>query len=206
LRADSISRDDFEELLAVVATESERLAHLVDDLLDLSRIQAGAAGPQPDWCDLGEIAMSAADAVSRREESNPIEVDVPAELPLVRADPIQIERVLVNLIDNAVKFSPTGASVRVSAGSSEARVNVHVQDQGSGVTAAQRPFVFEPFFRGDDAPGAGSGLGLAISKGFVEANGGRIALRAGSGGGSVFTVSFPLVLQPQTPAPPADHR
>jgi len=206
LGGSNLSREDTGELLRVIDEEAARLASLVDDLLDLSRIQADAVGPQPDWCDLAEIAMSAVAQVIPRRDASPIEVDIPADLPLVRADPAQIERVLANLIDNAAKFSPAGAPIRVSAGAGDGRVAVRVQDQGPGVPAVQRPFVFDPFYRGDGAPRGGSGLGLAICKGFVEANGGRIALRAGPGGGSVFAVSFPLVLQPQAAPAPAEHR
>src|SRR5205085_7962578 len=115
--------------------------------------------------------------------------------PLVRADSAQLERVLYNLIENAVKFSPPDAPVTVSGRVGGGRVTVLVADAGPGIPTRERTLVFEPFFRGR-GPVKGSGLGLAICKGFVEANGGRIQVGGRPGAGTSFTVSFPLVEQP----------
>ena len=114
----------------------------------------------------------------------------------MRADAAQLERVFSNLIENAVKFSPSGAPVRISGGASSGRVAVRVADRGSGIPRRYRSQVFEPFFRGRGDAGAGSGLGLAICRGFVEANGGRIVLQSGRDIGTSFTVSFPVAQQP----------
>jgi two-component system sensor histidine kinase KdpD len=104
--------------------------------------------------------------------------------------------VFSNLIENAVKFSPAGAPVRISGGASAGRVAVRVADRGGGIPRRYRSQVFEPFFRGRGEAGAGSGLGLAICRGFVEANGGRIVLQSGRETGTSFTVSFPVARQP----------
>jgi two-component system, OmpR family, sensor histidine kinase KdpD len=181
------------ELIEVIETESARLAKLVDDLLDLSRIESGAVAPQADWCDLHDVVASAA---AHASGDHPIEFQLPGDLPLVRADAAQLERVFSNLIENAVKFSPSGAPVRISGGASAGRVAVRVADHGSGIPRRYRSQVFEPFFRGRGEAGAGSGLGLAICRGFVEANGGRIVLQTGRDTGTSFTVSFPVVRQP----------
>jgi two-component system, OmpR family, sensor histidine kinase KdpD len=201
------------ELIEVIETESARLAKLVDDLLDLSRIESGAVAPQADWCDLHEVVASAA---AHASGDHPIELHLPAELPLVRADAAQLERVFSNLIENAIKFSPAGAPVRITGGASAGRVAVRVADQGSGIPRRYRSQVFEPFFRarapgtgsasgsgvgagsgsGEGAGAGGSGLGLAICRGFVEANGGRIVLQTGRDTGTIFTVSFPVAGQP----------
>ena len=117
------------------------------------------------------------------------------ELPLVRADATQLERVFTNLIDNAVKFSPPGAAVEIRAAASNGRVTVRVIDHGRGIPPAQQPRVFQPFVRGRDSQ-PGSGLGLAICRGFVEANGGRITLQSRTREGSAFAVSFPVAKQP----------
>ncbi len=191
------------ELIEVIETESARLAKLVDDLLDLSRIESGAVAPRADWCDLHDVVASAA---SHASGEHPIEFHLPVELPLVRADAAQLERVFSNLIENAIKFSPPGAPVRITGGASAGRVAVRVADQGSGIPRRYRSQVFEPFFRGrgpgagesagDGAGASGSGLGLAICRGFVEANGGRIVLQTGRDTGTIFTVSFPVAGQP----------
>jgi two-component system sensor histidine kinase KdpD len=117
----------------------------------------------------------------------------------VRADPAQLERVFANLLENAVKFSPPGAPVRITGGAGGGKVTVRVVDHGPGVPPRQRPFVFDPFFRGRASAG-GAGLGLAIARGLVEANGGRITLQSGTQGETAFAVSLPLEEQP-APAP-----
>jgi two-component system sensor histidine kinase KdpD len=198
LRSDRLSADEHGELIDMIDGESVRLAKLVDDLLDLSKIQAGAVAPRPDWCDLSDVVAS---AVVHLPDTQPIELDLPIDLPFVQADAAQLERVFSNLLENAIKFSPAGAPVRVTGGAAGGRVTVRVTDRGRGIPAAQRTRVFEPFFRGrtDRSPvaaGAGSGLGLAIVKGFVEANGGRILLQSGTDQGTSFAVSFPVARQP----------
>jgi two-component system sensor histidine kinase KdpD len=191
LQAPGLQDEDREELVAVVRQEAERLARLVDDLLDLSRVEAGALHPRLDWTDLHEVVGRAAEQVPGAD----ISIELPPDLPLVRADAAQLERVFVNLLDNAARFSPPGRPVRVIGGQGAGRVTVRVLDEGPGIPASQRPAIFEPFHRG--RRGGGAGLGLAISRGFVEANGGRLLLQAPpEGRGAAFAVSLPLVAQP----------
>lgn len=193
LRTSGITAGERGELMASIEAEGTRLAKLVDDLLDLSRIEAGAVRPQEDWCDLHDVSISAA---RRFEGRHPIEFDIPADLPLVRADATQLERVFSNLIENAIKFSPPDIPVQISGGAGPAWVTVRVIDHGRGIPREHRRRIFEPFFRGRGATSGGSGLGLAISQGFVEANGGRILLQSDVEHGTSFAVSFPVVTQP----------
>jgi two-component system sensor histidine kinase KdpD len=193
LRASAVTEAERSELIAVVEAEASRLARLVDDLLDLSKIEAGAVAPQADWCDLHDVVSSAAAQIGGE---HPIEFALAPDLPLIRADAAQLERVFSNLIENAIKFSPPGSPVRISGAAGSGRVTVRVTDHGRGIPRQHRSQVFAPFFRGRGTSGAGSGLGLAICRGFVEANGGRIVLQSGDGGGTSFAVSFPLVRQP----------
>jgi two-component system sensor histidine kinase KdpD len=199
LQTDNLSDDDRRELLSVIDSESGRLSRLVDDLLDLSRIEAGAVAPRPDWCDLKDVVARAADQVAAARGDHPIEIRLPDELPLVRVDTVQVERVFSNLIDNAIKFSPPDVPVTVSGGASPAGVTVRVSDRGPGIPSIAQRDVFEPFFRGRGEQ-SGSGLGLAISRGFVEANGGRIALQSRKGEGTAFAVTFPRA-EIASPAP-----
>jgi two-component system sensor histidine kinase KdpD len=199
LRGAGITDAERDELIDVIEIEGVRLARLVDDLLDLSRIEAGAAAPQRDWTDLHDVAASAAVQLGT---DHPIEFALPNDLPLIRADAAQLERVFSNLIENAVKFSPPGSPVKITGSANQALVTVRVTDQGRGIGKQERTRVFEPFFRGRGALGAGSGLGLAISRGFVEANGGRIVLQTGTGRGTSFAVSFPVGRQPASEPPP----
>jgi two-component system sensor histidine kinase KdpD len=200
LRTQGVTAQERVELIASIDAESARLAKLVDDLLDLSRIEAGAVAPQADWCDLHEVAVSAA---GRFGGSHPIDVTLPSDLPLVRADAAQLERVFSNLIENAIKFSPPGTPVQISGGTGPALVTVRVIDHGRGIPREHRLRIFEPFFRGRSRGPGGSGLGLAICRGFVEANGGRIVLQSDVERGTSFAVSFPVVAQPPGDAAPA---
>lgn len=195
LRAPAITPGERVELIDVIDAEGSRLARLVADLLDLSKIQAGAVAPRPDWCDLHDVVSSAARHV---DADHPVEFSVPADLPLVRADAAQLERVFANLVENAAKFSPPGSPIQIAAATTAGRVAVRVTDHGPGIAKRHRSRVFEPFFRGPGDGAGGSGLGLAICRGFVEANGGRIAFAADGGVGTSFVVSFPLAPQPVT--------
>jgi two-component system sensor histidine kinase KdpD len=197
LREGGLSNRDREDLVNVVETESQRLARMVTDLLDLSKIQAGAVDPRADWVDLRDVVAGAAAQVRAAGNDHPVTIDLPEDLPLVQADASQLERVFSNLIENAVRFSPPGVPVKVSGGAGGSRVTVRVTDRGRGIPPAQRSQVFEPFFRGRDS-GGGSGLGLAISRGFVEANHGRIQLSTSDG--TSFAVSFPMARQAATSA------
>jgi two-component system sensor histidine kinase KdpD len=194
LRSTSLTHEDRDALIDAIESEAARLSGLVDDLLDLSRIEAHAVNPRTDWCDLGDVvARASAQAESRRK--HPIELDLPAELPLVRADAAQLERVFSNLLQNAIEFSPDNAPVRISGGPGGGKVTVRVMDRGRGIPRAKRAEIFEPFVRGHEG-GQGSGLGLAICRGLVEANGGEIRLESATGQETTFAVSFPLVAQP----------
>ena len=195
LRDEALATEDREALLTAIEGESDRLARLVEDLLDLSRIEAGAVNPRTDWCDLHDTLISAAAQVRTRYGERPIDLELGSDLPLVRADAAQLERVFSNLLENAVKFSPDDAAVRVGGAAGAGKVTVSVTDHGRGIPRSKRGEIFEPFVRGRDSRG-GAGLGLAICRGLVEANGGEIRLQSGADRGTTFTVSFPLVPQP----------
>ncbi|MCW3016641.1 MAG: hypothetical protein JWO02_3733, partial [Solirubrobacterales bacterium] len=190
LGSPTIEAEDREALAAGVVEEAQRLARVVDNLLDLSRLEAGTAQPRPDWCALDEVLHAAAE-----QSGADVRFVIDPDLPLLRADAAQLERAFTNLIANAHQHGaaaqpPPPVSVRARAVGT--RLVVRIVDQGPGIPAAEQERVFEPFWRGDGAAGAGAGLGLAIVRGFVEANGGRIAVESLPGQGSSFVVEFPL--------------
>ncbi|MGH2876999.1 MAG: sensor histidine kinase [Solirubrobacteraceae bacterium] len=193
LRAESLTDQERAELSAAVVEEGTRLAGLVDNLLALSRIQAGAATPRSDWVSVEDLVAAAVEGL----RGAPVDIHVHLEpgLPDVRADAAQIERALANLLENAGRHA-AGTRVTVSARRLGSSVVVSVEDRGPGIGAAEQGRIFEPFYRGDDARArgsTGSGLGLAIVKGFVEANGGTIDVSSKAGQGTSFTVSLPVV-------------
>jgi two-component system sensor histidine kinase KdpD len=195
VRSPVLERGERDELGLVVVEEAQRLAALVDKLLDLSRLQAGAAEPRRDWCSLEEVVRTAASDVCP-EKSTDFALSFDADLPLVQADAAQLERVFVNLLENARRYSG-GHPVKVRARVVGGKMSIRVIDRGPGMTATQLERAFEPFYRDDAGDGhPGSGLGLAIVRGFVEANGGRVRAESLPGHGTVFAIELPLAEQP----------
>jgi two-component system, OmpR family, sensor histidine kinase KdpD len=196
LREEGTKPADRIALIDAIEEEAERLTRLIGNLLDLSRIEAGAVHPRTDWCDLLDVISTAVSHLHPPDSHHRIQIELEGELPLVRADASQLERVFSNLIENALRYSPSDRPVRISGGVGAGKVVVRVIDRGPGVPVAQRDAIFKPFNTGDEREGAG--LGLAICKGFIEANGGELRLQADSPDGTAFAVSFPLVEQPAT--------
>jgi two-component system, OmpR family, sensor histidine kinase KdpD len=197
LAGTSLSAEERSEMSAAVVGEGQRLAGLVEKLLDLSRLQAGSAEPRQDWVSLEEVILAA-----REGGSGEVRVAIDPDVPALRADAAQLERAFANLLENARRYS-SGQPVHVSIRRSGARVLVRVVDRGPGITAAERERIFEPFYRGSEqaAPWTGSGLGLAIAKGFIEANGGTIAVESLPGQGTSFVVELPIDPDAHEPSP-----
>jgi two-component system sensor histidine kinase KdpD len=178
---------DHASLVDAIREEATRLDRVVGNLLDLSRLEAGAFETHPELWSVDDLVGQALDAVGRGGERILVELD--AESPPVRVDAAQIERVLANLIENALKFSPSSAPVVVRAEHGSTELRIHVLDRGPGIAAKDRHLVFEPF------RGHGSGLGLAIARGFAEANGGRLWTQDDPTGGH-FVLALPISPQP----------
>lgn len=195
LSSPTVEPGEREALARAVVEEGERLSLLIEKLLDLSRLQAGSAAPQLNDVALEDLLEAAVERVA-----DDVSVGIDGELPLIEGDGAQLERALANLVENAARHAG-GRPVQVIANVVGGRAVVRVVDGGPGVAAVDRERIFEPFYRGRDAmPGSGSGLGLAIAKGFVEANGGSIALESPPGGGSAFVVTLPLKSAARSPA------
>ena len=192
LASPTLSSEDRVELSGAVVGEGERLAAMVDKLLDLSKLQAGGATPRREWVSVGEAILAARDGLG--DGAEPVRLTIDPELPEVRADAAQLERAFANLLENAARYSG-GAPVAVTAARVGDRLTVSVVDQGPGIPAVERERIFEPFYRGRTAErthAPGSGLGLAIARGFVEGNGGTLAVESLPGQGTTFVVSLPL--------------
>ncbi|MGC5014168.1 ATP-binding protein [Streptosporangium sp. DT93] len=185
------SEDDRAELLATAKESLERLDRLVANLLDMSRLQAGVLGAIPRPVALEEVVPRAVDDLGPLRDR--IEGDVSVELPEVLADPALLERVLVNLMSNAVRYSPPGEPVLISASRHGAHLEIRVTDRGPGIPPEAHDRVFQPFQRlGDRDNHSGVGLGLALSRGLTEAMGGTLVPEETPGGGLTMVVTLPV--------------
>ncbi|MGA2165163.1 MAG: ATP-binding protein [Solirubrobacteraceae bacterium] len=209
-----VSAPEREELANAILAETRRLSRLVDNLLDLSKLEAGAAEPRREWLSVEEILGMALEDIAPPPSSNhsntppsspsqppheEFHVTIDRDLPLVRADSTQLERAFVNVLENARRHSgghPVSVRARVvrtMAGEGD-RLIVRVVDRGPGIPPAQLERVFEPFYSAGTARGGrrGSGLGLAIARGFIEANGGTLHVESLPGQGATFVFELPL--------------
>ncbi|MDB6093122.1 MAG: two-component sensor histidine kinase [Verrucomicrobia bacterium] len=196
--ADSPTRD---RLAGEIQTATRRLHRLVNNLLDQTRLESGALRPKLDWCDAHDLVNAAVENVGEALVGHPFETDVPAEIPLFRADFALMEQVISNLILNAALHTPPGTPIFLAAGmdGAKARVFFTVADRGPGLPAAMRDRLFKKFQRGDAAKAGGLGLGLSIIRGFVAAQGGEVVAGENPGGGAVFTVYLPFTAHSVVP-------
>jgi two-component system, OmpR family, sensor histidine kinase KdpD len=187
--------EDHDELLATADESLDRLTHLVDNLLDMSRLQAGALSLFPRPADLEEIVSRALDNLDPAARG--ITVDIPESLPEINVDPAILERVIVNLTENALRYSPAGKPPLLTASALGDRVELRVVDRGPGIPEKDRDRMFVPFQRlGDTDNTTGVGLGLALSRGLTEAMGGTLTADDTPGGGLTMVVSVPAVTEP----------
>ena len=184
LDSPSITAEERRELSEAVVEQGQRLSRLVENLLDVSRLETGGAEPRREPVDL----LGVLEAARRSIGGEAVRLALDDDLPALSADPAQLERAFANLLDNAVVHG-AGQPVLVRSRLVGARVVVRVVDQGPGIPERERERIFEPFYRAG-AAGNGSGLGLAIAKGFIEANGGEIEVESLPGQGSSFVISF----------------
>ncbi|HXD99776.1 MAG TPA: sensor histidine kinase KdpD [Candidatus Acidoferrum sp.] len=190
------------ELLESVREEADRLNRLVQNLLEMTRLESGALQLRREWHPLEEVIGAALSRLSTRLTGRRVTTRVPPDLPLVAIDDVLIEQVLVNLLDNALKYTPAGAPFEIIATAGDRNVTVEVADHGPGLPPGKEEKVFEKFYRVDPVGGRGAGLGLAIARGIVQAHGGRIWAQNLPGGGVAFLFTLPLGDPPSTP--PAD--
>jgi two-component system sensor histidine kinase KdpD len=194
LRSDDIDLDDADraELEATIDESADRLTDLVDNLLDMSRLHAGAVSPALIPSDVPAVVHRALTGLDGAERAR-VTLEWPADLPPVQADPGLLERVIANLVSNAVRHVP-GGPVTVTAGPLGDRLELRVVDRGPGVPPGDRDRVFAPFQRLGDAPsGQGVGLGLAVARGLTEAMDGTLTAEDTPGGGLTVVIGLPAV-------------
>ena len=181
----------------VIREQALRTSHMVNNLLEMARLQSGELKPRKDWQSLEEIVGSTLKGLEPALGEHPVTVDLPADLPLIKCDAVLIERVLVNLVENATKYTPPGAAIGIVATREDAAVRVEVWDEGPGLPPGQERVIFAQFTRGEkESTVPGMGLGLAICEGIVTAHGGRIWAENRAPHGARFLFTLPLEAQP----------
>jgi two-component system sensor histidine kinase KdpD len=182
------------ELLETIHEEAQRLTRLVENLLNMTRLESGAVTVQKEWHVLEEVVGSALSRLKFQLIGRQILTKLPPETTLIPLDPILIEQVLVNLVENAVKYSPAGRSIQISAIAEPEQVRIEVLDHGKGFAPGEEDQVFEKFYRGALANRAdrGAGLGLAICRAIVKSHGGKIWAANHPDGGARVTFTLPI--------------
>jgi len=184
------------ELTETILQEAERLNLLVRNLLDMTRLEAGALRVKKEWQPLEEVIGSALNRMEDALAGRPIVTDLARDLPLVPLDAVLIEQVLVNLLENATKYTPAGSALEISARARRGGVEVEVADHGPGIPAGEEERIFEKFYRAHAGQGGGVGLGLAICRGIIMAHGGQLFAQNREGGGALFRFRLPIDGEP----------
>ncbi len=192
--ADGLSPEQRQELLTIINEESDRLNRLIGEAAEMAQLDANKVEFRFESAPIGHVVDEALDELKQPLVEHPVEVRIPAGLPNARMDSAHIKEVLVHLIENAAKYSPADAPIRVTAEAKDQTLTVNIADRGPGIDDFEQSLVFEKFYRGRNqrVQVHGTGMGLAICKAIVEAHGGRLGVTSQLGHGSVFYFSLPV--------------
>ena len=180
------------KLYSEINTASIRLNQLIENLLNMSRLESGRITPRTDWCDVNDLANNVANNLQQELLPFRLYIVIPSDMPLVRIDFGLIEQVLHNLVLNATQNAPPGTAIRLKFYYDNGKLTVQVMDRGNGFPEEDLTMVFNKFYRGKDAKTGGTGLGLSIVKGFVEAHNGTVIAENRQNGGAIFTIKIPV--------------
>jgi two-component system sensor histidine kinase KdpD len=192
---DNLDPQDY-ELAQIALEESERLNGWVGNLLQMTRLESGSVQVEKEWQPLEEVVGTTLLRLDEMLGDRPFKLDLPDDLPLVSIDGVLIEQVLVNLIENAVKYTPLGSPICLSAWAEGQEVMVEVADRGPGLPPGEEERIFDKFYRVRPTDARGVGLGLTICRAIVEAHGGRIWAANRAEGGAVFRFTLPFDGEP----------
>ncbi|HEX9049357.1 MAG TPA: sensor histidine kinase KdpD [Anaeromyxobacter sp.] len=190
------------DLVEAICEEAERLERLVANLLDMTRLDSGAVEPKRDWVPLEEVVGGALTRLERRLAGRRVTTLIAPDLPLVSLDPVLVQQLFVNLLENAAKYTPPGSEIEIRAGREGGTLFLDVSDRGPGIPPGDEERVFERFHRGKHAGVRGVGLGLPIARAIAQAHGGRLVAANRPGGGAVFRLTLPIGANP--PGAPAE--
>jgi two-component system sensor histidine kinase KdpD len=200
-QGERLSASERRELLQTALDEAEHLNRLVQNLLELTRVESSGLRLRKEWQPLEEIVGSALTRLERLLRTCPVRVDVPADLPLLHVDGILVEQVLLNLLENAARYGTPEAAIEIRARATPENISVEVRDEGPGFAPAELKYVFDKFYRGAAAKGRGAGIGLTICAAVVQAHDGKI--EAGNRPEKGACVRFSLPRSGEAPLQPA---
>lgn len=189
--ATSINQSGRNELTKDIQSAADRLNRLVENLLDMSRLESGRLQLKREWCDAGDLIGVAVQRVDYCMNKHPVEICIEPNLPLIELDFVLIEQVIINLLDNACNYTPSGTVILIEARSNQDKIEVVISDNGSGIPNDLIDRIFDKFYRLPGTATGGTGLGLSISRGLVEAHGGILTAENKPEGGAKFTLSLP---------------
>ena len=179
-----------------VSDAANRLNHLVANLLDMSRLDAGRLQLKLDWCMINDVVGVAVQRLQPKLGQHPLTIDTPPDLPLVQMDFVLMEQVLINLLHNTATYTPAGTAIEISARLARGWLTLTIADRGPGIPADQLEKIFDKFYRVPGTATGGTGLGLSICRGLVAAHGGELSAANRDGGGVAFTIKLPAALAP----------
>jgi len=179
------------KLYAEINIASIRLNRLIENLLNMSRLESGRITAHPDWCDVHDLINTVSESLQQELQPFKLSVIIQPEMPLVQIDFGLTEQVLHNLILNATQYAPTGSRIRLKIFYDIGNLTIQIMDRGKGFPETELSYVFEKFYRGKDSIAGGTGLGLSIVKGFVEAQKGKVIAENRQNGGARFTIQLP---------------
>jgi two-component system sensor histidine kinase KdpD len=192
---DVLDRNDRRELIFTIIEEAEHLNRIVRNVLDMTRIESGTITVKKEWLPIEEIVGSVLNRLSEKLIDHPFAASIPEDLPMAYFDPLLIEQVLMNLLENAVRYTPTGTGIELSASVKDEELLVELADYGPGIAPGDEERVFDKFVRGPAVAG-GIGLGLTICRAIINAHGGRIWAENRKGGGVFFRFTLPISKHP----------
>lgn len=192
------------ELTATVVEEAERLERLVSNLLDMTRLESGVVEPRREWVPLVEVVGSAMNRVETSLAGREVKIDIPDAVPLLSIDPILVQQLFVNLLENAMKYTPPGSEIAVRAMREGGTLVVDVADRGPGIPPGEEERVFERFHRAAQPGVRGAGLGLPIARAIAQAHGGRLTASNRPGGGALFRLTLPILEPPEAAPDPVE--
>lgn len=180
---------------AEIGTANKRLQRLVENFLEITRVESSAVRPKPDWCELGDVIHSACTPLRQELASHPLTLQGTEELPLLRLDGKLLAQVLGNILHNATLYAPSGTGIEISAAMKGDALDLRVRDHGRGFPEGVEEHVFDKFYRAPGSPTGGTGLGLAIARGLMRAMNGDIRAHNHPGGGAEFILCLPVKTQ-----------